>query len=1412
MDEQTLIPFQISELPAGPWLVFAPHPDDESFGMGGSMLLAGQQGIEIVIVIMTDGALGGDGEEERLVELRESEARQVAERLNVKQMIFWREPDRRLEISPRMVDKVQQTIKQFEPSSIFFPSPLEFHPDHRTAASLVWQALQGMAFQGQCFAYEISVQGRVNRLHDISSVAADKKDLIACYQSQLKINDYQEKVMALNRARTYSLPPEITFAEGFYQFSDLNKNFSAAIFDSLKIYWQEANILYSEKDLNRQAKPALQSLLTEGGAKMGSNPLVSVIIRTKDRPELLSEALNSLASQTYKNLEAVVVNDGGVGVSAVVAPFRDSLKLVYHHFDVNKGRAAAGNAGLETASGQFLAFLDDDDKYLPEHIENLIKVIHARPERAVYASVQALRKQGGKWIKDHLFELDFNRLRLQCVNFIPIHAVLFDRSLVEAGCRFDESFDLYEDWDFWLQVAEKTDFFHFDRVTALYRLSSGLGFGVTPDPELQIKAWQQLLSKWRLRWPVENLRVMFEQALRGLELDSHVKTYQHEIASLTHSLDQKKALLNLRDQELKAKQVHINNLDEMIDHLRQVISEKAELIEEAQKHVKQLEHESNSRLQLLNDKERELAQWRNAYEAVLASTSWRVSAPIRTLGRIWKQLKRLYRSRLHEFQLKPGEEIKELSDGTFVSTGQDPHIELVSNQGVPPREWVEIEGQLAGTALIYPVLYIDSGTGFNEGNKVFLSHLYDAKKGWIKGVVRLPSKVERLRLDPATSYGQFSCKHLQIKEIGTLQAFFWYLSPRLQRIAKSPKSLFSMSKKAWRIFRSQGWLGLKLAMVKNFRSDNEYQQWWEHYGMLFDTDREAIKSRIREMAYRPKVSILMPVFNPSELWLRKALDSVCKQLYPDWELCIADDGSTLSFVRKILEEYEQRDERIKVVFRSENGHISAASNSALALATGEYIALMDQDDELAEHALYMVAEELNRYPQAELIYSDEDKIDEQGKHHEPYFKPDWNPLLLLGQNYPSHLSVLKSERLRLLGGFRKGFEGSQDWDLIFRFTEDLPVERIRHIPHVLYHWRMIPGSTALDVSEKNYVREISTRVVKEHLVRTGFEQAEVSCWIGGYCRVRFPLPKEKPLVSLIIPTRNGYHLLHRCVETLLEKTGYPNFELIVVDNQSDDPKTLCYLDQLSKRNEVNLVSFDAPFNFSAINNYAVSKSRGEILGFLNNDLEIIHKDWLDEMVSHALRPATGAVGAMLYYPDDRIQHAGVILGVGGIANHACQGMPRGASGQLGRALLLQNLSAVTAACLIVRRSVFEEVGGFDEKDLTVAFNDVDLCLKIRQKGYWNVWTPFAELYHHESATRGREDTPEKLNRFNQEISVMLDRWGSALFEDPAYNPNLTLKTTDFSLAFPPRIHRPWSKPGIDQTNQHREELRFSEKK
>jgi glycosyltransferase involved in cell wall biosynthesis len=549
-----------------------------------------------------------------------------------------------------------------------------------------------------------------------------------------------------------------------------------------------------------------------------------------------------------------------------------------------------------------------------------------------------------------------------------------------------------------------------------------------------------------------------------------------------------------------------------------------------------------------------------------------------------------------------------------------------------------------------------------------------------------------------------------------------------------------------------------------------------------------LKRLAKALPSQPLISVLLPTYNTPRRWLIAAIESIRRQTYTNWQLCVSDDASTNPEVRHVLDSYARRDSRIDVTYRPVNGHISASSNSALSLARGEFVALLDHDDEFSPFALYAIALELNRTPDLDLIYSDEDKIDEHGGRYDPYFKSDWNPDLLTAQNCISHLGAFRTERLRAIGGFHEGVEGCQDWDIALRITEGIPPSRIRHIPRVLYHWRAIPGSTALALEEKNYIDRTGRKMLTDHFRRLGVE-AEVTPVEGGHWRIRYAISRE-PLVSIIIPTRNQAELLKRCLDSVREKTGYGNYEVIIVDNQSDEPETLDYLRQLEEQG-IRVLRYERPFNYSAINNFAVKEARGELLCFLNNDMEVITAEWLEEMVSHALRPEIGAVGAKLYFPDKTLQHIGIVLGLGGPAGHILYKFNGNTGGYYNRARLVCNYSAVTAACMVLRKALFEEVGGFDEKNLPVSYNDVDLCLRILAAGYRNLYTPFAQLYHHESASRGEDTASANRSRAQGEINYMWTRWGNLLLHDPGYNPGLTLSREDYSFAAPPRIKPIW---------------------
>jgi glycosyltransferase involved in cell wall biosynthesis len=530
--------------------------------------------------------------------------------------------------------------------------------------------------------------------------------------------------------------------------------------------------------------------------------------------------------------------------------------------------------------------------------------------------------------------------------------------------------------------------------------------------------------------------------------------------------------------------------------------------------------------------------------------------------------------------------------------------------------------------------------------------------------------------------------------------------------------------------------------------------------------------------YEPLISIVMPTYNTPLQWLKEAIESVLNQNYKNWELCIADDASNSKEVLILLKKYQEKYSNIKVIYRLNNGNISEASNTALALARGEFITFLDHDDRLPFNALVEVVSVLNHYPHVKLIYSDEDKIDEENIRFDPHFKSDWNPDMFFSQNYLSHLTVIKKEIIDKSEKFRIGYEGAQDYDLFLQCIKLIKEDEIYHISKILYHWRAIDGSTAKGSSEKEYTSDAGLKALKDYFknnVNSGVEKG----LLPNTYRVNYKIIKN-PLVSIIIPTKDNLKLLSTCVDSILDKTEYTNYEIIIIDNQTSDEETLLYLNELSYHPKIKILQYNKAFNYAAINNYAVHHASGEYLAFLNNDIEVITKNWLNNMLEHAQREEIGIVGAKLYYEDNSIQHGGVILGIGGIAGHAHKYFNKDEHGYFSRLKIIQNYSALTAATIVMKKSIFEEVNGFEEK-LAVAFNDIDLSLKVLEKGYRNLWTPYAELIHYESKSRGHENTVEKKARFDKEILFMKEKWGVKLLDDRCYNKNLTLEHEDFSL-------------------------------
>lgn len=570
----------------------------------------------------------------------------------------------------------------------------------------------------------------------------------------------------------------------------------------------------------------------------------------------------------------------------------------------------------------------------------------------------------------------------------------------------------------------------------------------------------------------------------------------------------------------------------------------------------------------------------------------------------------------------------------------------------------------------------------------------------------------------------------------------------------------------------------------NFQS---YQKWIQKYDVLGKSDISLIQSHIGRFEKHTKLSIIMLINDHPEELITVSIQSVINQIYSNWDLFILikeNRKEEFNLINSIC----QNDPRCEIIYFKTENEIPSVSNAALQELPGEFFIQITPSEILRKHALYLVANEINKYPKADVFYTDEDKLTQQNERSSPFFKPDWNPDLFLSKNLLSHLGCFRTDTALKVGGFKNHTGADSKWDLAMRIIEKIPSDHIRHIPQICVHVheerdQEKANSKMITSNESQY------RTLIAHFSRLN-QQVEVIKTSSSYCQLNYPIPSHDPSVSILIPTKDHPQLLKQCIESISNKTTYSNYEILVIDNRTSDPYALRLYDVIQREKNISVIKYNHPFNYSAINNFAAQKSSCSILVFLNDDTQVISPKWLEEMVSHAIRSEIGAVGVMLYFPNELIQHAGIVLNYQSIAEHAFYLEHRGFSGQTDRAKLVQNYSAVTGACMAVEKSKFMEVGGFNEKQLTVAYNDVDLCLRLIQAGYRNLWTPYAELYHFESASRGYESTRKKQKRIKGEAKYMRDFWGAILKHDPAYNPNLD-KRSRFSLAFPPRLSKPW---------------------
>lgn len=783
-------------------------------------------------------------------------------------------------------------------------------------------------------------------------------------------------------------------------------------------------------------------------------------------------------------------------------------------------------------------------------------------------------------------------------------------------------------------------------------------------------------------------------------------------------------------------------------------------------------------------------------DSVLESSSWKLLAPVRTLRHILAP--RGFDTR----HLIPWQDLEATEEGGWRSTGIDPQFVAPCYL---PAGWVRIRLHLRGPARGRSDLFIDTGHGFHAGeclerfcwSEFLRDELY----------VRLPRPVRAFRFDPLDGCGSFQIEQFEVEPVPPPQALIRAIGTKI-RLLRAYRCAGASILRGLRLLL-RGRIGdLKQRLFKGLPdsrrmdADGDHARAayaaWRQQRALTDLDRRRLRDEAQGMAHPPLISIITPVYNTPEIYLHRVIESVLRQTYPHWELCLADDGSTARHIDRILKKYESADRRIKVIRCPKNGGISAASNAALGLATGSYIALLDHDDELAEHALSSVARAISQNPAADMFYSDEDKLEMDERHTDPFFKPDWCPDYFLTCMYTCHLGVYRADRVRAVGGFRSEYDTAQDYDLALRVIAQLQNEersagsmggderRIHHIPDVLYHWRKIPGSTAIDHEAKPKAAQTAIRAVQSYLEavnRPGVVEAGPS---PGLQRVRYRI-QGNPKISIVIPSAGRSATIHgkettfigHIVRSIRAKTSYSNYEILVVDNDDMSPALQQELDHLG----VVRIAYTAPFNLSSKINLGAAKADGEFVLLLNDDMEVISPDWLECMLEHAQWPEVGAVGAKLLFPDGRLQHAGVTM-LDGKPHHHFYGWPGHEPGYFGSHILTRNYSAVTGACLLTRTDLFQDLGGFDE-EFPLNFNDIDFCLKVRDRGLRIVYTPYAQLFHFESAS--------KTGCYAHEVDAFVKRWGDRYPLDPYYSPHLATDAIDYRL--------PMMKPNSDACGQ-----------
>jgi len=1069
-------------------------------------------------------------------------------------------------------------------------------------------------------------------------------------------------------------------------------------------------------------------------------PLISVIIRTQNRPHLLREALQSIAQQTYPFVEAVVVNDGGESVKHIVELFENEISGGFQLIEKNikEGRSAAANTGIESAKGEWIAFLDDDDTFEPNGLEQLAQYIKWDKD-IIYGQVNVwqmsiLNKENKLLATMGEYKPD----ALWLCNQIAICAYICKKENALKVGAFDCEFEYLEDWDFYFRLFQNARVQYVPQVVANYRVW-GEGF-ITGQNNHQESIYRQkffekhhaLFSpKILFKVSVNSINVLNEKSQElhvycRNELDKQHITFQSEI-------DRIQAELNECNYQLKLSQEMESKL------LAQEMESKLLAIENKLKVTEQQLHNFQNQANYLYGQ--------NEYH------------------------KRQFPIRFHQ-----------VLNRLMLHIAFDGREEVINLNALGLT--IPTQVFAAKSSTVYPAISIFQDIKFVT--PITKGKILKWELNWRQEIqghsialqlgtyCRVNHCQLKLTMIPQDNQGEIIESYVEGKYVEDNEYMAFPLNKPLFT-GRYLCELFSPNTD-----NDQHLLGVWLTTNHRVLGAQVFRSYIYQF-----PNRALLEEELLKLTYRPLISILIPTYNTNEKFLRECLDSVINQVYQNWELCIADDASKEPQVRKVLEEYRERfPTQIKLVFCEENRHISATTNAALEIAEGEFVALLDHDDLLTEDALFEVVKLLNQKheKQVDVIYSDEDKWNDVAEcFDEPFFKPDWSPENLKGQMYIGHLGIYRRNLVEEVGGFRLGLEGSQDWDLALRVTEK--AQSICHIPKILYHWRKHSNSTAQHANQKNYAVIAGLKAVNDALEREN-EGGIAHLNNDNNCvLVQYPI-KNKPLVSIVIPTKDKSELLKPCLVSLVKNTSYPNFEIVIVDNGSLELETFQLFEEYQQllKEKFKVIHDDDVFNFSRLVNNGVKASNGDMILMLNNDTEVISpNNWLEEMVGYAQRKEIACVGCKLLYDDQTIQHAGVICGLGGIASHSHLNLPVSSPGYYARLTIVSNYSATTGACFMIRRNIWEEVKGFDET-LAVAYNDVDFCLRLLSKNYRHVVLPHVLFYHHESKSRGLDDTPEKQRRFTQETNLMKQRWQDIIDHDPYYNPNLTLFATDFSIS------------------------------